>query len=58
MKAAQDKSQFFLTRVTFLGDIFDGNKITPLKSRIDAILKHQPLSKKKSRIPWSAHFLK
>ena len=37
MKAAPDKSHFFLTRVKFLGHIIERNTITPLKSRIDAI---------------------
>ena len=47
MKAALDKSQFFLTRVKFLGHIIERNPITPLKSRIDAIQKFQPPSIKK-----------
>ena len=47
MKAAPGKSYFFLNRVKFLGQIIDGNKITPLKSQIDAILKLQPPSNKK-----------
>ena len=41
MKAAPDKS-FFFHRVNFLGHIIEGNTITPLKSRIDAIIKPQP----------------
>ena len=42
MKAAPDKSHFFLTRVNFLGLIIEGNTITQLKSPIDVILKlHQ-----------------
>ena len=44
LKAALDKSQFFLTRVKFLGHIIDTNTITPLKLRIDAIQKFQPPS--------------
>ena len=42
MKAVRDKSHFFLTRVKLLGHIIEGNTITPLKSRIDAIIKLQP----------------
>ena len=43
MKAASDKSHFFLTCVKFLGHIIsEGNTITPLKSQVDAILKLQP----------------
>ena len=41
MKAAPDKSHFFLTRVKFLGHIIEKNTITPLNSRIDAIQKLQ-----------------
>ena len=37
MKAAPDKSHFFLTRVKFLGHIIERNTITALKSRRDAI---------------------
>ena len=47
MKAAPDKSHFFLTRVKFLGHIIERNTITPLKSRIDAIKKSNHLRKKK-----------
>ena len=47
MKAAPDKSHIFLTRVKFLGHIIEKNTITPLKSRIDAIQKFQPPTKKK-----------
>ena len=47
MKAAPDKSHFFLTRVNFLGHIIEKKIITPLKSRIDAIQKLQPLTNKK-----------
>ena len=46
-KAAPDKLQIFLTRVNFFGHNIEGNTITPLKSRIDAIIKLQTLSKKK-----------
>ena len=38
MKAAPDKSNFFLTRLKFLGHTTEKNTITPLKSRIDAII--------------------
>ena len=47
MKAAPDKSHFFLTRVKFLGHIIKKDTITPLKSRIDAIQKLQPPTYKK-----------
>ena len=46
-KAAPDKSHFFLTRVKFLGHNNEENSITPLISRIDAIIKLQPPSNKK-----------
>ena len=50
MKAAPDKSLFFLTRVRFLGHIIERNTLTPLKTRIDAIQKLQtPTIKKKSQ---------
>ena len=42
IKAIPKKSSFFLTRVKFLGHIFERNTITPLKSRKDAIQKLQP----------------
>ena len=41
MKAATDKSHFFSHRVNFFGHIIEGITITPLKSRIDAIIKPQ-----------------
>ena len=44
MKAAPDKSHFFLTRVRVLGYITEGNTITTLKSRIVAFQNIQPLS--------------
>ena len=47
LKAAPDKSHFFLTRVKFLGHIFEKNTITLLKSRIHAIQKLQPPTNKK-----------
>ena len=47
LKAAPDKSHFFLTRVKFLGQNIERNTITPLKSRIDAIQKLQPPTNKK-----------
>ena len=39
MKPAPDKSHFFLTRVNLPEHIIEGNTITSLKSRIDAIIK-------------------
>ena len=47
LKAAPDKSHFFLTRVKFLGHNIERNTITPLKSRFDAIQKLQPPTNKK-----------
>ena len=47
MKAAPEKSHFFLTRVKFLRHIIERNTITPSKSRIDAIQKLQPTTNKK-----------
>ena len=47
LKAAPDKSHFFLTRVKFLGHNIEQNTITPVKSRIDAIQKLQPPTNKK-----------
>ena len=47
IKAAPDKSIFFLNSVKFLGHIIEGNTINPLKSRIDAIINLQPPSNKK-----------
>ena len=48
MKTAPVISQFFPTRVKFLGYFNKGNTITLLKSRIDANLKFQPpLNRKK-----------
>ena len=47
LKAASDKSHFFLTRVKFLGHNIEQETITPLKSRIDAIQKLQPPTNKK-----------
>ena len=47
MKAAPDKSHFFLTRAKFLGYIVERNTITPIKSRIGAIQKLQPPTNKK-----------
>ena len=46
MKAAPDKSHFFLTFVKFLGHIIEKDTITPLKSRNDAIQKLQPPTNK------------
>ena len=47
LKAAPDKSHFFLTRVKYLGHNIERNTITPLKSRIVAIQKLQPPTNKK-----------
>ena len=47
LKAAPDKSHFFLTRFKFLGHNIERNTINPLKSRIDAIQKLQPPTNKK-----------
>ena len=47
MKAAPNKSHFFLTGVKFLGRIIESNTITPLQSRIHAIQKLQPPTNKK-----------
>ena len=60
MKAAPDKSHFFLTRVKFLGHITERNTTTPLKSRIDEIKKLQPPSNKKknTRNFWNVKLLK
>ena len=43
-------NHIFPHRVKFLGHIIEGNTITPLKSRIDAIIKPQPPSNK-NKIP-------
>ena len=61
MKAAPDKSHFFLTRVKFIGHIIERNTISPIKSSIDAIQKFfQPPANKKEnpRISWNIEFLK
>ena len=59
MKTAPDESQFCLTRVKFLGHLTGGNTITPIKSRLGAIMKLQPRSNKKNPwISWNAKFLK
>ena len=48
LKAAPDKSHFFLTRVKLLGHNIERETITLLKSHIDAIQKLQPpINKKK-----------
>ena len=47
LKAAPDKSHFFLTRFEFSGHNFERITITPLKSRIAAIQKLQPPTNKK-----------
>ena len=46
LKAAPDKSHFFITRVKFSGHNIERNTITPLKSRIDAIQKTSTTYKK------------
>ena len=48
MKTAPDKSPSFLTCAKFLGHIIEGTTIATLKSQIDAILKIQPPSSKKT----------
>ena len=47
MRAAPDKSHFFLTRVKFLGHIIEKDTINSLKLQIDAIQKLQPPTNKK-----------
>ena len=47
MKAAPDKTHFFLRRVKILGHIIERNTTTPIKSRIDATQKLQPPTSKK-----------
>ena len=47
LKAAPNKSHFFLTRVNCLGHNIEQNTTTPLKSRIDASQKLQPPANKK-----------
>ena len=47
LKAAPDKSHFFLIRVKILGHNIERNTINPLKSRIDAFQKLQPPTNKK-----------
>ena len=47
VKAAPDKSHFFLTCVKLLGHIIEKNTITPLKSCINEIQKLQPPTNKK-----------
>ena len=50
MDAAPEKSHFFLTREKFLGHFIEGNTITLLSSRRDAIINFQsPSNKKKSK---------
>ena len=56
MKTAPDKSNFYLTRVKFLGHIIEKDTLTPLKSQIDAIQKLQPPTN--SRVSWNVKFLK
>ena len=47
LKAAPDKSFFFIDSVKFLGHQMQNNYIHPLKSRIDGFLKLQPPKNKK-----------
>ena len=47
LKAAADKSHFFLFPVKFLGHVIEGNTIPTLKSRMDAIRRLQPPSNEK-----------
>ena len=47
MKTGPDKSNFFFTRVKFLGHIIEKNTINPLKSRIDSVQNLQPPTNKK-----------
>ena len=47
LKAAPDKSHFFLARLKFLGHNIERETITPLTSRIDAIQKLQPPTNEK-----------
>ena len=50
MKAAPDKSHFFSYLCIFVGHIIAGKTITPIKSRIDAILRLQlPSNKKRNK---------
>ena len=60
LKAAPDKSHFFLIRDKFLEHNTEQNTITPLKSRIDASQKFQPPTNKNknSRVSWKVEFLK
>ena len=53
LKAALDKSFFFLYSVKFLGYQIQNNHIYPLKSKIDVFLKLQPhKNKKTSKLCW------
>ena len=47
LKAAPDKSFFFLNSVKFLGHQIQNNHIYPIKSKIDSFLKLQPPKNKK-----------
>ena len=47
LKAAPDKSLFFLDSVKFLGNQIQNNHMHPLKSKIDGFLKLQPPKNKK-----------
>ena len=47
LKAAPDKTFFFLQSVKFLGHLITGNKIKPLLNKIDAIHKMKTPENKK-----------
>ena len=49
LKAAPDKSFFFLGSVKFFGHQIQSNQIHALKSKIDRFLKLQPPKKKNSK---------
>ena len=59
MKAAPDKSHFFLTPVKLFGHIIERNTITPLKSCVDTIQNFQQHSNKKKvqEILWNVNLL-
>ena len=57
LKAAPDKSFFFLYSVKLLGHQIQNNHIHPFKSKIDGFLKLQPPKNKKrnSKLCWISH---
>ena len=58
MKAAQDNSQFFLTRVKFLRHISEGTTMTPSKARKDSFFKLQlPSNEKRQEFLGMLNFL-